>query len=418
VSQPGALVLGASYRALGIVRSLGRRGIPVWVVDEGDLLACTSRYARRRLRWPSSDEDACTAFLLRTAEQHGLDGWVVFPTTEENAALVARQHASLSGRLRPSGSPWPKHRVAADKRAALELARSLGMAVPRTFVPRDAAHLDACEISFPAILKPAQRVDSNPFTDDKAWRTDSWPELRARYGEAARLVAPGEIMIQELIPGGGDHQFSFAAVCVNGDVVGSVAARRTRQYPTDFGRASTFVETIDDDEIGRIARPLLSALALDGMVEVEFKRDPRTGEYKLLDVNPRAWGWHSVGESCGVDFAYLAYLVASGRDVRVREGRPGARWVRLSTDLPTSIRELVHGRLALGPYLRTLRPPLEGPLAAFDDPLPALLELPLIARLVAKRLRGGGSALPRSAAPPMSARTERVAEATVGALGS
>jgi predicted ATP-grasp superfamily ATP-dependent carboligase len=196
-------------------------------------------------------------------------------------------------------------------------------------------------------------------------------------------------------------------VCANGDVRASVAARRTRQYPTDFGRASTFVETIDDVEVGEMARSLLAALGLDGMVEIEFKRDPRTGELKLLDVNPRAWGWHSIGDACGVDFAYLAYLVALGRTFTVSVGRPGVRWVRLSTDVPTSLREVGHGRLSFVQYVRSLRPPLEGPLAAFDDPVPAVMEAPLIARLAVRRMRHAGTALPRSAPPRTTSREER-----------
>ncbi|HUP75160.1 MAG TPA: ATP-grasp domain-containing protein [Acidimicrobiales bacterium] len=385
MTQPGALVLGANYRALGIVRSLGRRGIRVAVVDEGEMLAATSRYCRKRLRWPAVDEDARTGFLLGLAADHGLEGWVVFPTTEENAAIVARQHEVLRRRFRLTTSPWPIHRVAADKRAALDAAASIGLPIPRTHLPAGADRLDSLDLCFPVILKAAQRLGSNPLADDKAWRVDGLLELQARFVEAARHVPVDEIMIQELIPGDGEHQFSFAAVCRDGEVHGSVTARRLRQFPTDFGRASTFVESIEQTQVGELSRRLLSTIGLDGMVEIEFKHDPRTGEFKLLDVNPRAWGWHSIGAPCGVDFSYLAYVLALGADPPVTRARPGVRWVRLSTDLTTSAREVMRGNLELRPYLRSLRPPLEGPLAALDDPLPALLELPLIVRLLAQR---------------------------------
>src|SRR5437899_6046866 len=61
----GAIVMGADYRGLGIVRSLGRRGIPVWVLKHDDqLLAALSRYARQSLAWPGLDDAERVRFLL------------------------------------------------------------------------------------------------------------------------------------------------------------------------------------------------------------------------------------------------------------------------------------------------------------------------------------------------------------------
>src|SRR2546430_12646836 len=62
----GALVMGADYRALGVVRSLGRRGIPVWLINQGGhLVASASRYVRRRLPWPVCDDQEKINYLLR-----------------------------------------------------------------------------------------------------------------------------------------------------------------------------------------------------------------------------------------------------------------------------------------------------------------------------------------------------------------
>ena len=63
------------------------------------------------------------------------------------------------------------------------------------------------------------------------------------------MVDPGVIMIQELIPGGGEEQFSYAALCLDGRPLAGLVARRTRQYPMDFGRSSTFVETVDEKQL-------------------------------------------------------------------------------------------------------------------------------------------------------------------------
>jgi predicted ATP-grasp superfamily ATP-dependent carboligase len=63
----------------------------------------------------------------------------------------------------------------------------------------------------------------------------------------------------------------------------------------------------------------------------------------------------------------------------------------MSTDAPTAIREILHGRLSLREYLRSIRPPLAPAIYASDDPLPGLLEIPLIAYLAGRRIfRGNG----------------------------
>src|SRR5229473_7378428 len=77
----GALVMDADYRGLAVVRSLGRRGIPVWVLKHGDqLLATLSRYNRRTLSWPSQDEEQKVNFLVNLADREDIRNWVLFPT--------------------------------------------------------------------------------------------------------------------------------------------------------------------------------------------------------------------------------------------------------------------------------------------------------------------------------------------------
>jgi predicted ATP-grasp superfamily ATP-dependent carboligase len=216
-------------------------------------------------------------------------------------------------------------------------------------------------------------------------------QLLKGYDEARTLVGADNLMIQELIPGGGESQFSYTALCQEGQPIASLSARRVRQFPMDFGRASTFVETIDDPVSSAAAERLLAALRYTGIVEVEFKRDRRDGKLKLLDINPRVWGWHSLCGFAGVDYPYLLWLLTIGEPVPPTKTVAGVRWVRMSTDAPTAIREILHGRLSLREYLRSIRPPLAPAIFASDDPLPGVLEIPLLAYLAGKRaLTGNG----------------------------
>src|SRR5262245_40661321 len=124
--MPGAIVIGSDYIALGVVRSLGRQGIPVWVLrDSMHAEAAVSRYARRCLPWPAQ-EQARLGFLLELSGKHGLTNWALFPTDDEAAALVARQQQVLARHFVLTTPPWEVLRWAYDKRQTHALARRLG----------------------------------------------------------------------------------------------------------------------------------------------------------------------------------------------------------------------------------------------------------------------------------------------------
>jgi predicted ATP-grasp superfamily ATP-dependent carboligase len=233
------------------------------------------------------------------------------------------------------------------------------------------------------VVKPAYKATANRLTVAKAWRADDAKTLRRRYEEACELVDPSILMIQELIPGDGAAQRSFAALCRDGEVLASLTACRTRQFPMDFGRASTFVETIDDPDVERDARRLLAAMRFTGLVEVEFKAN------LLLDVNPRPWGWQSLCGRAGVDFPYLLWRLASGAPVPRSRAVAGVRWVRMTTDLLAVAGELRAGRMSALTYLRSLRRPLEFAVFALDDPMPSLVGPLMTARMLAGRLVEG-----------------------------
>jgi predicted ATP-grasp superfamily ATP-dependent carboligase len=389
--RPGAVVTGASYRALAVVRSLGRRGVPLRVVRSDEhALASASRYAGPRLAWPGTGgESARVDYLCRLADREDLRGWVLIPTHDEEAALVARHHDALAEHYRLTTPRWETLRTAYDKRATYAAGQRLGLTQPWTLFPRTAEDLVQAEARLPVVIKPAYKASANRLTVDKAWRADDRETLRRRYDEASELVDPSILMIQELIPGDGDAQLSFAALCADGEVLASLTARRTRQFPMDFGRASTFVETIDDPAVERDARRLLRAMRFTGLVEVEFKRDERTGADLLLDVNPRPWGWQSLGARAGVDFPYLLWRMASGASVPSARAVAGVRWVRMTTDVLAVAGELRAGRLSARSYLRSLRRPLEFAVFALDDPLPSLVGPLVTARMLAGRLVEG-----------------------------
>lgn len=394
-------MLGGAHGSLAIARSLGRRGIPVWLIIADNPLASFSRHVVRSLHWCGPRADGALDFLIELGRRYGLHGWVLFAGSDEDLQFVARNHAALGELFTLTTPSWDRVRWAYDKRSMNVRADELGIARPRTCYPRSGNDLAPLGIPFPVILKATVREGRNRFLDAKAWRVDDERMLLARYEEAKSLVGPGSVMIQELIPGDGTAQLSYAALWHHGKPIASLVARRRRQFPIAFGFTSTFVETIEQPSIEAEASRFLASLDYSGLVEIEFKYDAREGSYKILDVNARCWAWIAIGSAAGIDFPALQWRLAAGEDVAPHRARCGARWLYFSRDLAAAVCEMLASRLSPLGYLRSFRRPLAWAVFAWDDPLPALLDLPLSAvRIAARSLgrrKGAATPAPQSA---------------------
>ena len=328
---PGAIVLGGNFVGLGIVRSLGAHGIPVWVFD-ADRAKSISQFSRYTTRFVETKQEAITDVLLREGRRHKLDGWVLFPVTDEYVEILSANRELLSSIFRVTTAPLDVTEFALDKRLTYRRADELGIAAPWTSVGNSLADIEADSIPYPVILKPAVNHHFFPQTNVKALPVENWTELQRGFAQMSKFIPPEEILVQERIPGGGENQFSFCAICKEGQAYASLVAQRRRQYPVDFGNASTFVETTDQPIVEAAGRRFLESIGFDGLAEVEFKFDPRDGKYKILDVNPRTWGWHTLGKAAGIDFPYLLWCQAVGRPVVPIETYHQAAWVREITD--------------------------------------------------------------------------------------
>jgi D-aspartate ligase len=382
----GALIVGGDYQGLGIARSLGRQGVPVCVLDDEVSIASVSRFVQRHVRVPDlrGPQETMDA-LVDVCKRLQLQGWVLYPTREETVAAVASNRDTLAGLYRVPTPGWSSVRPAWDKRETYQLADRLGIPTPRTWFPQNEQDLSLVDIAAPVVIKPAIKEHFFYATGAKAWRADNRDELVTAYRRARATIDAGEVIVQEMIPGGGERQVAYCTFFKQGHSVASMTVRRLRQHPSDFGRASTYVETIELAELEKPSIRFLQEIDYYGLVEMEYKQDPRDGRYKLLDVNARTWGYHSLGPAAGADFPYLLFRDQVGLPVQPVKARAGVRWIRLVTDLPNAARDIRGGTARAGEYLRSLRGVDAEAVFSLRDPLPGLYELALLPYLAVKR---------------------------------
>lgn len=380
----GALVVGGDYQGLGIIRSLGRKGIPTCVIDDERSIGRFSRYANYHDRVPDLRENAVES-ALAVVERFGLQGWVLYPTRDEHVAAFAHARDRLREVLRVPTPAWEVVRWAYDKRLTYELAERIGVPTPRWWLvdPVDGVRNVGGEP--PWVVKPAIKDHFVYETGTKAWRADDRAQLDELVGRASKLIGSREVIIQELIPGNGDRQLAYCGLFRQGEAVASMVVERRRQHPSEFGRASTYVRTIESSHLEEWSCRFLREIDYHGLVELEFKVDPRDGLPKLLDVNARTWGYHTLGACAGLDFPYLLYRDQVGAPVPLGRALPGRSWLRLATDLPVGILAMLRRQIRLGEYVRTVRTATTEAVFARDDPVPGLVEVALIPYLAFRR---------------------------------
>ena len=360
--MPAAVVADVGWvNGLAAIRSLARAGAPVIAIDHRrDALGFRSRHALAvRSPDPVQDPAGFATFLAELGA--ALDRPApIFPTHDEYLNAIAESRDVFGESFRYPFPGWDVLRRIQSKREQLERASELGIPIPRTAaVPTD-------ELGFPVLVKPSDPVGFKRRFRRQSFRCETRAALDVAF-ERARPFAP---LVQEFVPGGDEELYTVGSyLAPDGEELGIFCGRKLRQTPAGVGTCRVGEAVWVDDVVDQ-ARALLRGLRFHGLSQVEFKRDPRDGRYKLMEVNPRLWQWHGLAAACGVDLPRIAYYHLLGaRLPPARANGARKRW---------AITLLAGSRPAL------VRPPYVDAVFARDDPGPAFVQA---ARLVRGRIR-------------------------------
>lgn len=384
-SCPAVVILGGAHGSLALARSLGRTSVPVWYVSNDSPLTGWSRYVQGSVAWPGAEHADAVSFLRDFACSKGIEGALLIAASDADVKLVSQAMAELSAVYRIMLPEWERLQWLCDKPLLYRRAAELGLAFPETYdIPAD-AEAEAFPLAYPVILKPNMGGGNSRLARAKVIRADDPPQFGPIYREAIREAGPRNVVVQQWIPGGGEGQFSYAALWHDGRPVAEFTARRSRQYPVDFGFTSTFVETMPVPEAVAASRILLRSVSYSGLVEIEYKRDPRNGAFNILDVNTRPWSWFGLSAAAGVDLGRQMWDIANGRKPQTSLSARPACWMFLSRDLIAAATLMARGKLKPSGYLNALFNVRSWAAMAWRDPLPGLIELPLTAMRVFTR---------------------------------
>lgn len=372
-----AIILGMSVNGLGVARSLGRQGIKVFALDSTPARqAMSTRYAVC-LNCPDARKDpqGLIQFLKALIKDNGSTA-VLFPTSDMHNEFVHRYRRELEAFCKFAIPSVELMEKLLSKQGQHELALKYNVPIPRTYTPQNFNQVTdiAQKLHYPAIIKGLNTITwREKFGDQKAIVVKSPDELTAAY-KVMFANSSIETIIQEIIEGDDSRHFK---ICAYYDHEGKALLRFTlqkiRQYPCDFGIGSSVV-SVWDREVANLGLMFMSEMGYRGVGSIEFKRDSRDNQLKMIEINPRLWAQNSLADACGQNFPLTVYLDLIGEKLEAKTCfREGVKWIAFKEDRASFLGYKRQGRMTWGQWLKSL---LVGEkvwsLWVWDDPMPFL----------------------------------------------
>jgi len=423
------------HGGLGVIRSLGRLGVPVYGVHEGRWApAAGSRYLAGRFFWPPlsgqqppdqetpDQAERIGAGLLELAARIGRPA-VLLPTDDAAAIFLAEHGDPLREAFLFAEPPADLPRQLAGKYSLFQLGQELGVPSPRAMLAgsvMEAAYFAALT-GFPVIgkLTAPWRHRSGPgrpaLRSTMIIRTPE--ELRQVVRDCARGHAG--LMLQEYLPGGPGQDWFFHGYCAaSGRCAPAFTGVKDRSYPAHAGLTS-LGRAVPNAALRDQCTGLLGRLGYRGIADLDLRFDPRDGQYKLLDCNPRLGAqFRLFTDRAGVDVARAAYLDLTGQPIAPREMVSGRRFLVENYDPLGAVSYLRRGELGPRSWAASMRGIDETAWFARDDLRPFWLMClrmgwRAVSRPFARFRPGAAAAGPRGSAPRAStAEFHKVGENT------
>jgi predicted ATP-grasp superfamily ATP-dependent carboligase len=370
-SLPPAVVVGTDVTGLTMARALARHGVPVLGVDSlrrrytgasgaFHLLLCTEGF--RTPAFVEWLEQLATLLPQRP---------VLFLSMDEHVSIVGEHGQHLRSLYRIDLPTPDAVDLLMNKQRFTAYAREQGWPVPQTLFADTADELEAglADLPFPVVLKP--RIKNSLFRLHSPAKAFHCADAAAAR-EAYRVVAQWEpeVVVQQWVPGGDSEVwFSFHYLDAALEEIAVFEGRKIRQWVPECGSTSAAVG-VPVPRISDLSRTILRQTGCVGLGSVEYKRDPRTDRFYIMEP--------TVGRAnlqVGVAIANGVNTIARGYYHLIGVPYPGTepvthdrKWVLLGSDLRSAAYYVRRGELTWRGYAASLRGPREFAVYTRHDP--------------------------------------------------
>jgi predicted ATP-grasp superfamily ATP-dependent carboligase len=379
---------------LGVARTLGRLGVPVYAMRKSRTEPATrSRYITGILDLSTGGpEEDWVDQLMRLDPE--LSGGILLPLDDISAVAVGEHQEALSSRFRFPLQPQGLRRRLASKAALATICEELGVPTPETtlIASYEEAHSFTERFGYPVVLKRAETWGGIIDPEAPSVLVVNGPsELRQAYERMRVQCGVPNVLAQEYIPGDSDSVWMFNGYFDSESrCLAAFTGQKLRQCANGAGQTALGV-CVDNQTVTDLAIRLMQGVRYRGIADMGFRFDARDGAYKLLDVNPRVGStFRLFSAPDGADVVRAMYLDLTGSQVPRAAAVPGRTWLDEPHDVAAALRLVRARKLSLRAWARSVGRVDESAWWAKDDPVPFLamaasLPGPVFAQLSANR---------------------------------
>lgn len=379
------VILGSHIQALGLARQAHAIGVrAILMIPDKYSVAYYSNTISRTVLYESLEDLYRHICFYKTIEKENL----LFPTNDEMIEFLSIHYDEFNNSFF-MGIPNPGIiELFNNKRNSYQFCEANQIPCPHSWYPNSIKEIEqiAERINYPVIIKPSVMYSFHRLFGKKAFRCNNKDELIERAKMISKQFALDKILIQEFLCGGPKYLYSYGTFAVNGIPKASIMANRIRQNPMDFGNSTTFAITCDIPEIKQSAEYILNLTKYFGLAELEFMYDMNSNVYKFIEVNTRAWKWHSISNQLGFSFLVEMIHFFNGEVVESQFNfTKRVAWTERLTDFTIILKELIKGRISLFAAIQSYRINKEYAVWSSKDVKPFLMYLLLSPILYFKR---------------------------------
>lgn len=372
------LLLGGRENALSVARNLGKLGVTIYASAKLGARAMDSKYCKQAFVIPDKAlaADHWGELLLETPNQ-ALSGCIVFACCDESLDFLQSNREALQEIYTLEEFIPEQRRIMLNKQATLETAKRIGVPAPSYWEINSDDDVEKIrdEVRLPVMVKP---LDSFAFVHEfgaKLFIVDSDFDEVIEKVKLARSRGQ-DVMVVEMIPGPDNLLTSYYTYRTkDGRRLYDYTKSVIRRWPVNRGGAC-FHQSQWLPDTAEMGQKLFDGVDWQGIGNVEFKRDTRDGQLKIIEVNARFTAAHRLVTASGAPIDELIYRHLTDQDIpKIESYSNRLRMLYPIGDFMAYLELRQSKQLSFFGWIKSWwAQPVVVPDFSFDDPRPALAE--------------------------------------------
>ena len=316
------LTEGNNKAVLGIIRNIGLKH-DVDVISNIKNYIIHSKYCNSmKIIKNCHDESSYIESLVQLLNETDYD--LVIPVGARSVKYISTHIEKINKLTKVFVADIDSIEIALNKDKTFEHAKEASVLVPKTygFDSLQDVEKNKSTIEYPIIVKSSDESlfkFETIYVNNYLELIDALNDCNAKYPQILNKKFP---IIQEKVIGKG---FGFFALYKEGKCVSYFMHERLREYPYTGG-ASTCARSVYDKNLLKTGIKLLDSLNWHGLAMVEYKKDEKSEEFKLIEINPKIWGSFELSIKCGADF--IQDLISLSKEENITPRNNYARYRR------------------------------------------------------------------------------------------